>query len=38
MKNINSFVFIQKAIEYEYKRQVEAIEAGETIVQETTTL
>ena len=35
MKNINSFVFIQKAIEYEYKRQVEAIEAGETIVQET---
>lgn len=35
MKNINSFTFIQKAIEYEYKRQVEAIEAGETIVQET---
>lgn len=35
MKNINSFVFIQKAIEYEYKRQVEAIEAGEVIVQET---
>jgi aspartyl-tRNA(Asn)/glutamyl-tRNA(Gln) amidotransferase subunit B len=35
MKNLNSFVFIQKAIEYEYKRQVEAIEAGETIVQET---
>ena len=35
MKNINSFVFIQKAIEYEYKRQVEAIEAGEPIVQET---
>ena len=29
MKNLNSFQFIVKAIEYEYKRQVEAIEAGE---------
>jgi len=35
MKNINSFAFVVKAIEYEYKRQVEAIEAGEAIVQET---
>lgn len=35
MKNLNSFTFIQKAIEYEYKRQVEEIEAGGTIVQET---
>ncbi len=35
MKNLNSFAFIVKAIEYEYKRQVEAIEAGETIIQET---
>jgi aspartyl-tRNA(Asn)/glutamyl-tRNA(Gln) amidotransferase subunit B len=35
MKNLNSFQFIGKAIEYEYKRQVEAIEAGEEIVQET---
>jgi aspartyl-tRNA(Asn)/glutamyl-tRNA(Gln) amidotransferase subunit B len=35
MKNLNSFQFIVKAIEYEYKRQVEAIEAGEKIVQET---
>lgn len=35
MKNINSFQFVVKAIEYEYKRQVEAIEAGEKIVQET---
>lgn len=35
MKNINSFAFVVKAIEYEYKRQVEAIEAGETIIQET---
>lgn len=35
MKNLNSFAFIQKAIEYEYKRQVDEIEAGGTIVQET---
>ena len=35
MKNLNSFQFIQKAIEYEYRRQVEALEAGETVVQET---
>ena len=34
MKNLNSFSFISKAIEYEYKRQVEAIEAGEKIYQE----
>ncbi len=35
MKNLNSFTFIVKAIEYEYRRQVEALEAGEEIVQET---
>ncbi|MEE1066805.1 MAG: Asp-tRNA(Asn)/Glu-tRNA(Gln) amidotransferase subunit GatB, partial [Acutalibacteraceae bacterium] len=35
MKNINSFQFVVKAIEYEYKRQIEAIENGEKIVQET---
>lgn len=35
LKNLNSFQFIVKAIEYEYRRQVEAIEAGEKIVQET---
>ena len=35
MKNLNSFQFIQKAIEYEYRRQVEALETGETVVQET---
>lgn len=35
MKNINSFQFVVKAIEYEYKRQLEAIEDGEEIVQET---
>lgn len=35
MKNLNSFQFIGKAIEYEFKRQVEAIENGEAIIQET---
>ncbi|MCH5188198.1 MAG: Asp-tRNA(Asn)/Glu-tRNA(Gln) amidotransferase subunit GatB [Oscillospiraceae bacterium] len=35
MKNLNSFQFILKAIEYEFKRQVDAIERGEEIVQET---
>ena len=35
MKNLNSFQFISKTIEYEFARQVEAIEAGESIVQET---
>lgn len=35
MKNLNSFTFIQKAIEYEYKRQVAEIENGGVIVQET---
>ena len=35
MKNLNSFQFIAKAIEYEFERQVEAVESGEVIVQET---
>ena len=35
IKNMNSFSAIQKAIEYEIERQVEAIETGGTIVQET---
>ena len=35
LKNINSFRFVQKAIEYEINRQIAALEAGETIVQET---
>lgn len=35
IKNINSFKFIEKALEYEIKRQAKALEAGEVIVQET---
>lgn len=35
LKNINSFKFIEKAIEYEIQRQIDCIEIGETIVQET---
>ena len=35
LKNINSFRFLQKAIEYEIDRQIAAIEANETIIQET---
>lgn len=35
IKNMNSFSAIQKAIEYEIERQIEAINEGEAIVQET---
>jgi aspartyl-tRNA(Asn)/glutamyl-tRNA(Gln) amidotransferase subunit B len=35
LKNLNSFRFIQKAIDYEIDRQIEVIEAGGRIVQET---
>ncbi len=35
IKNINSFRFIEKAIEYEVDRQIEEIEAGRKIIQET---
>jgi aspartyl-tRNA(Asn)/glutamyl-tRNA(Gln) amidotransferase subunit B len=35
IKNMNSFRFLKAAIEYEIRRQVEVIEAGEKIVQET---
>lgn len=35
IKNINSFRFIEKAIEYEIHRQIDCKETGETIVQET---
>ena len=35
IKNVNSFRFIREAIEYEIGRQIEVIEAGGKIVQET---
>jgi aspartyl-tRNA(Asn)/glutamyl-tRNA(Gln) amidotransferase subunit B len=35
IKNMNSFSAIQKAIDYEIQRQIEAIENGERILQET---
>ncbi len=35
MKNLNSFQSVTRAIEYEFRRQVDALEAGEAIVQET---
>lgn len=37
VKNLNSFRHVQKAIDYEFQRQVAAVEAGETIYQETRT-
>lgn len=35
VKNLNSFRSVEKAAEYEFKRQVELLEKGEQIVQET---
>lgn len=35
VKNINSFSYAEKAIEYEIARQIAALEAGEEIIQET---
>lgn len=35
LKNLNSFKHVQKAIEYEVERQIDLIEDGEAVVQET---
>jgi len=35
IKNVNSFRFIQKALEYEIKRQIEVVKSGGEVVQET---
>ncbi len=35
IKNLNSFRSVEKAVEYEIKRQIEILEKGEKIVQET---
>jgi aspartyl-tRNA(Asn)/glutamyl-tRNA(Gln) amidotransferase subunit B len=35
LKNLNSFRFIEKAINYEVARQIEVLEGGRTVVQET---
>lgn len=35
VKNMNSFKNVQKALEYEIRRQTNAVEAGEALVQET---
>lgn len=35
IKNINSFRFIEKAIDYEIQRQIDCVEIGEKILQET---
>ena len=35
IKNLNSFRFLQKALEYEIQRQISLVEAGERIIQET---
>ena len=35
IKNLNSFAFVVKAIEYEFKRQCKMLDAGETITRQT---
>jgi len=35
IKNVNSFKFVQKALEYEIRRQIAVLESGEKVTQET---
>ncbi|MEO8725005.1 MAG: Asp-tRNA(Asn)/Glu-tRNA(Gln) amidotransferase subunit GatB [Acidobacteriaceae bacterium] len=35
VKNVNSFRYIREALEYEIERQIELVEAGGTVIQET---
>lgn len=35
VKNVNSFRFVEKAVEFEIHRQIDALEKGEAIIQET---
>lgn len=35
LKNLNSFKFVQKAVEYEVERQTQVLEQGDKVVQET---
>lgn len=35
LKNINSFKYMEKAVDYEIKRQIKALEDNETLIQET---
>lgn len=35
IKNINSFRFVEKALQYEIERQVDVLESGERVIQET---
>ncbi len=35
IKNMNSFAFMAKALQYEFERQVDLLESGEKVVQET---
>ena len=35
IKNMNSFTYLQRAVDYEFRRQAELLESGEKVVQET---
>ena len=37
IKNVNSFRFVEKAIEYEIARQIEVVQSGQKVIQETRT-